>query len=233
MNTHDHTDLDSFDRALLTELRRVAAEGAPAAARRTSRRWAYAGSGVAAAAVAAFGLSTLGSTAAYAVDEEGDGDIVITIRELDDADGLERALAEHGIEAEVDYDSEGIGGVRIESAPDRPEGTGEVGGDVVERRTEAHVRGEEVDEKYARTAPGGAPADHPCGAPGDLPFETELGDDYVITIPADSVIRESDAVLSITTSGVIDDNVAGIQVSYSIGGVDCTFGSATVGTERD
>ena len=55
--------------------------------------------------MAAFGLSTLGSPSAYAVDEQGDGDIVITIHELDDADGLEQALADHGIDADVDYQS--------------------------------------------------------------------------------------------------------------------------------
>jgi hypothetical protein len=232
MNTHDNTDLDTFDRALLTELRQVAAEVAPMPARRTRKGWAYAGSGVAAAAVAAFGLSTLGSPAAYAVDEQRDGDIVITIHELDDADGLERALAEHGIEAEVDYDSEGIGGVTIEGAPDLPEGTGEVGADVIQRRAEQLPDGERgTDEKYSHAIPGELPADHPCGGLEDLPFETALGsDDYVITIPSDSVIHESDVVLKITTSGAIADKVAGIQVAYSIGDVDCAFGSATLGT---
>ena len=121
------SEFDSFDRALLTELRQVAAEPAAARVRRTRKRWAYVGTGVAAAAVTAFGLTSLGSPAAYAVDETGDGDIVITIHELDDADGLEQALADHGIEADVDYQSDGFGsGIAIE-APDGP-GRGRVDG---------------------------------------------------------------------------------------------------------
>lgn len=234
MNTRDNTDLDSFDRALLTELRQVAAEGAPAPARRTRRKWAYAGSGVAAAVVTAFGLSTLGSPAAYAVDEQGDGDVVITIRELDDADGLERALAEHGIEAEVDYDSEGIGGVEIvpddaAELPDPPDGGDPEGGEVIKGKAEVETRYGGVEPDLAEA--GEPPADDLCGGFEQMPFETDLGsDDYVITIPADSVIRESDAVLKITTSGDIADNMAGIEVAYSIGDVDCGFGTASVGS---
>ena len=236
MNTHDDTDLDYFDRALLTELRRVAAEGAPTPARRTRKRWAYAGSGIAAAAVTAFGLSTLGSPAAYAVDEQGDGDIVITIHELDDADGLEQALAEHGIEAEVDYDSEGIGGVEIVGdAPALPEATGGEPA-VIKRKSEVHAESGEpgVDSRIDEAIPGELPADDPCGGFDHLPFETDLGrDDYVITIPADSVIRDSDAVLKITTSGAIADRMAGLEVAFSIGDVDCGFGTASLGTDRD
>jgi hypothetical protein len=52
----------------------------------------------------------------------------------------------------------------------------------------------------------------------------------VITIPADSVLRESDATLRITTSGDVADQVAGLQVAYSIGDVDCGFGTASLGT---
>ena len=241
MNTHDHTDLDSFDRALLTELRQVAAEGAPAPARRTRKRWAYAGSGVAAAAVAAFGLSTLGSPAAYAVDEQGDGDIVITIHELDDADGLERALADHGIEAEVDYDSEGIGGVKIApddaiELPEPPDGTEPDDGEVIKGESEIETRsdgesGTDVGPDLAEA--GEPPADDLCGGFAQMPFETDLGsDDYVITIPADSVIHESDVTLKITTSGDIADRMAGIEVAYSIGDVDCGFGTASLGTKK-
>ena len=64
-----------------------------------------------------------------------------------------------------------------------------------------------------------------------MPFTTELTiDDYLITIPADSVLRESDAVLRITTSGDVEDQVAGLQVAFSVGDVDCVFGTASVGT---
>ena len=39
------SEFDSFDRALLTELRQVAAEPAAAPVRRTRKRWAYVGTG--------------------------------------------------------------------------------------------------------------------------------------------------------------------------------------------
>lgn len=222
---NNNTDLDSFDRALLTELRQVAAEQATAPVRRTRKRWAYAGTGVAAAAVTAFGLSsTLGSPSAYAVDEQGDGDIVITIHELDDADGLEQALSEHGIEADVDYRAgDGQHQVGIDSA-DVPDGSEVQGGDV--RRAKAEVDG---DSEYSQAEPGDPPSDGPCGGLDNMPFDTELSsDDYVITIPSDSVLRESDAVLRITTSGDLDDNMAGIDVAYSIGDVDCGFGTMSM-----
>ncbi len=221
------SEFDSFDRALLTELRQVAAEPAAAPVRRTRKRWAYVGTGVAAAAVTAFGLTSLGSPAAYAVDETGDGDIVITIHELDDADGLEQALADHGIEADVDYQSVGFGsGIAIE-APDGPNADGGPG-EVINGHAEAELEeGAEVDQAI----PGELPANDPCGGFDNMPFTTNLtSDDYVITIPADSVLRETDATLRITTSGDVADQVAGLQVAYSIGDVDCGFGTASLGT---
>jgi hypothetical protein len=220
--TMTDSEFDSFDRALLTELRQVAAEPATAPVRRTRKRWAYAGTGVAAAAVTAFGLTTLGSPSAYAVNEQGDGDIVITIHELDDADGLEQALAEHGIEADVDYRSDGLAGVVID-APDLPEGA-EIEGGVIRGKAEVESGGG-VDQAI----PGQLPANDPCGGFENLPFTSELtSDDYVITIPSDSVLRESDAVLRITTSGDLADNVAGLDVAFSIGDVDCGFGSMSM-----
>jgi len=210
-------ELDSFDRALLTELRQIAAERAGTPARRTRKRWALAGSGVAAAAVTAFGLSTVGSPAAYAVDEQGDGDIVITIHELSDADGLEQALADHGIEADVDYRADAYGPIGVDEL-------GHLDQADVPNGAELHVGGG-----------GEIPEDTPCGDLDHMPFTSELtSDDYVISIPADSVLRDNDAVLRITTSGDVKDQVAGIEVAFSVGGVDCGFGTASMsapGTE--
>lgn len=232
----NHPELDSFDRALLTELRHVAAEGAPAPARRTRKRWALSGAGIAAAAVTALGVTTLGSSAAYAVDETSDGDIVITIRELDDADGLEDALADHGIDAEVDYRADdgpgtvsidpGGPGVPIEPG-DLPDGAEAEDGTF---EAEAEIEGESGTSVSPDLAvPGEPPANDPCGGLDRMPFTTELNsDDYVITIPADSVLMDSDAVLRITTSGDVADQVAGLDVAYSIGDVDCGFGSVEV-----
>jgi len=234
--TMTNPELDSFDRALLTELRQVAAERAATPARRTRTRWALAGSGVAAVAVTAFGLSTLGSPAAYAVDEQGDGDIVITIHELSDADGLEQALADHGIEADVDYQADGGGPHVIEGdpadLPDLPQGAEDGEGGTFEHQAEAETDGQSGTSVEPDLAvPGELPAGDPCGGFDNMPFTSELtSDDYVITIPADSVLRASDAVLRITTSGDVEDQVAGLEVAFSVGDVDCGFGSASVGT---
>jgi hypothetical protein len=229
--TMTNDELDSFDLALLTELRQVATERAAAPVRRTRKRWALAGSGVAAAAVTAFGLTTLGSPSAYAVDEQGDGDIVITIHELDDADGLKRALADHGIEAQVDYQADGtapLGGTGLgmadpSSVPDGAElGQGSA---IDSGSAEVHA-----DGKGGLHVEDGEPpmSDDPCGGLGNMPFDAELrADDYVITIPADSVLRDQDAVLQITTSGDVADQVAGLMVAFSVGDVECGFGTAS------
>ena len=234
--TNDIEPLGSFDRALLTELRHIAAEGAPAPARRTHRRVALAGTGVAALAATVVGVTTLGSTAAaYAVSEDGDGDIVITIRELEDAAGLEQALADHGIDADVDYDASSDDGITIGS-PDDPAGQlGEVptspgggkGGHVV--KGHAHAQAEEGSGTGPSfSGPGPGMADDPCGGPDHMPFETDLSADaYTITIPADSVLLDQDAALRITTSGDIADQLAGLAVAFSVGDVDCGFGTMT------
>jgi hypothetical protein len=225
-------EFDSFDRALLTELRQVAAEAATAPAaktRRTRKRWALAGTGVAAAAVTAFGLTTLGSPTAYAVDETGGGDIVITIHELDDADGLELALADHGIEAEVDYRADSGPHMVSVDPNDPPEGAEEGEGPSLEAGADA---GSEVGPDHA--VEGEPPANDPCGGIDQMPFETELtSEDFVITIPADSVLRDSDAVLRITTSGDVDAQMAGLDVAYSLGDVDCGFGTAMLGSSGE
>lgn len=235
MNQINDTDqLDGFDRALLTELRHVAIEGAPAP-RRARRRLALGGTGVATAAATAVAFTTFGSPAAYAVAENGDGDVVITIRELEDAAGLEEALADHGIEADVDYDASADDGTTIGS-PDDPAGQlGEVpalpdgaeGGHVV--KGDAHAQPEEGSGTGpSLSGPGPGTEDDPCGGPDHLPFETDLsGDAYTITIPADSVLLDQDAALRITTSGDIEDQLAGLAVAFSVGDVDCGFGTMT------
>ena len=48
-----------------------------------------------------------GATPAYAVEQTGDGDVVVTVHRLDDAAGLEKALSAQGVDAEVSYDADG------------------------------------------------------------------------------------------------------------------------------
>jgi hypothetical protein len=62
-----------------------------------------------AAIVGASAPTGLGGSQAYAVTERSDGDVVVTIHRLEDDDGLEQALADHGIVANVTYDPQIIG----------------------------------------------------------------------------------------------------------------------------
>jgi hypothetical protein len=88
-------------------LRHIFTSSEPAVARprATVRRRILASSMAAAAAVAAVvvGSTTVGSSAAFAVEQDGKGDVVVTIHRLTDSAGLEKALGEHGIDAQVTY----------------------------------------------------------------------------------------------------------------------------------
>ncbi len=101
-----HPTLDNFESALLTELRshvteQVAQGPAP---RPVVRRTAAFAAAAAVAAAAVIGMVGLRPDPAFAVARHADGDVVITVMRLSDADGLERALADEGITAEVKYD---------------------------------------------------------------------------------------------------------------------------------
>jgi hypothetical protein len=95
-------DLDAFETRLLVELRREVAEPAPA--QRRTRRALGLAAGVAATAVVGVVLVPgLGTTPAYSVQEGNAGEITVEVNRPEDAAGLERALAEHGIDADVTY----------------------------------------------------------------------------------------------------------------------------------
>jgi hypothetical protein len=106
---HDTAGLDPFEARLLVELRREVAGPtsvrAPVPpARRRTRRVLAATAGVAAAAIVGVVLVPgLGSSAAYSVQEGNAGEVVVEIHRPEDAAGLERALAEHGIASDVTY----------------------------------------------------------------------------------------------------------------------------------
>src|SRR3954454_4099860 len=113
MNSTDQ--LDSFEAALLTELRREVTEQpalAPVPARRPRTRLrlaAIGAAGVAASVVAVFGVGSSGGAPAYAVEKNSSGDVIVTVHRLDDASGLEGALRAKGIDADVSYDADGFG----------------------------------------------------------------------------------------------------------------------------
>ncbi|OLF18517.1 hypothetical protein [Actinophytocola xanthii] len=114
MNTDQR---ERFEDRLLVALREIVAERAAAAPAEVEQpravpvrpvRWrprlALAVGATALGAAAAVVLpSVLGGDSAYAVARQEDGTIRVEIRQVSDAQGLERRLAELGIPAEVDY----------------------------------------------------------------------------------------------------------------------------------
>lgn len=107
MTPQTDSSLDSFETRLLAELRREAADHASAATqapRRTRRRPLAVAAGVAATAVVGVLLVPgLGTTPAYSVSEGNAGEVEVEISRPEDAAGLERALEERGIAADITY----------------------------------------------------------------------------------------------------------------------------------
>lgn len=104
------TQLDSFETELLAELRAaVASRAVPDRApetrrsRRITRRSGLVAAAVAAAAAVVLILPGTLATPAYAVTEGPHGVVEVKVNSLQDAPGLQRALAEHGIKADVQY----------------------------------------------------------------------------------------------------------------------------------
>ena len=100
--------LDTFEQSLLNELRQhVAARAAVRAVPRRRRSVALAAGGLTAAGLAAVALSVATNVvhpgAAYAVDTQPDGDVVVTVHDLSDAGGLQGALADKGVNARITY----------------------------------------------------------------------------------------------------------------------------------
>ena len=91
-----------------TMLRDIVSRPREHARARPARRFAISGALAGAAAVLAVGGLTLrpDASAAYAVEQQSDGDIVVTIHDLSDAEGLVQTLAEHGVTTAVTYDPE-------------------------------------------------------------------------------------------------------------------------------
>jgi hypothetical protein len=218
------TQLDSFETALLAELRREVTElpapvAAPVPMRRPRRlRLAAVGAtGFAACAVAVFGLGSGGGTPAYAVDENGAGDVTVTIHRLDDAAGLEKALADHGIDADVSYDpNQNAGSAMLNSngpggAVPPPPGAAPSGGGLTQHR----------DERGGPVTSGPGPAageDDPCGPIDPAPARLRhLGDDWVLSIPAGSPLQDRHVEIGTGPDGTLSVQYAGKEPGSSCG----------------
>jgi len=96
--------LDSFETALLTRLREHVVEQ-PVARPRFSRPRMLLGAAATLTAAAAMVVVVpgLGSTPAYSVQEGNSGIITVQVHRLEDAEGLEAELAEHGVESDITY----------------------------------------------------------------------------------------------------------------------------------
>jgi hypothetical protein len=220
-----NTNLDSFETALLAELKSVAATGAPDPVRRRGLRVAIGGSVAASlAGIVALGLTVLQPSAAFAVDQTSTGAVVIRIHELSDTQGLEQALADHGIKAVVNYDAGGATG-----APVGPPTGALPPGASLHSSTESGTASASLAGPATDSAGGGAP--DACGF-GDgsnrMPFTSGVeGSDYVITIPAGSPLLQSGRTLDITSSGAVSSGFSGLSVSWTDHGATCGAGTAS------
>jgi len=233
--------LDTFESALLTELRQhVAAhpvhETAPAPAPHRRRRGRLAvGLAVAAAAATAFVVASPGGPGtcpAYAVDQDADGDVVVTIHRLEDSAGLEAALRDHGIDAEVSFQPTDAGDLGITNYVDSEGNVGEgpppAEGGVTDEQEEGgggpglEASGGAVQQ--AKPAEDGQVPDLPdCGLDGADPASlSREGDEWVLRIPADSPLQ--DRAVQITTGEGGD-----LMVSYPGNTPGSYCGVATVG----
>lgn len=112
MNQRPDPTLDSFEVALLSELQahvdQPTVESIPRAIGGSTRwqpgrRWQVAAAASAVVAALALLVPALAPTPAYAVTGRNGGKIHVQVNRLEGAEGLERALAKHGITADITY----------------------------------------------------------------------------------------------------------------------------------
>lgn len=109
MNSQPIAELDSFETALLAELKKSIAAPAAAPATRPQlpagrRRWyVTAAMAVIAAIIAAAVVGVLRPTPAFAVSGRTNGKVTVHVMRLEGAGSLERALAKRGIRADISY----------------------------------------------------------------------------------------------------------------------------------
>ena len=196
--TSPRRELDTFESALLQELRSEVTRSASAPPRsaRGRRRLALGAAAAAVTGVVAVALGAgPGSTPAYAVTEDDAGDVVVTVHELQDAAGLEDALRAHGIDADVTFDDR------------RPEP-----GRVQFPLPEGGIHAPSDHGGPALLGLGG------CGVDLDTPAAKleHPGSDWVLTVPAGSPLMTRPVQIAADGSGdlsviyVVDGSLCGV-----------------------
>lgn len=214
--------MNSFETALLSELRTIVAERTQRRPRRRLagplRRPSFIAvpvgvAGVAAAVVVGVGALS-GATAAYAVATASSGDVVVTINSLSDASGLQSALRADGIDAIVSYDAGGS------STPPIPAGSGAVdGGSSALGRAPAGTGPAPVTSQSTHLGSGSASGSSATGSststvdPAPLEIHLSGNGPDTITIPASDV--NNGYVLHITTSGSAASGLAALQFDWT------------------
>lgn len=105
-----NTQLDPFETALLARLRDHVEQTEPLphdGSRRWPRRLTIAAVAAATVAAVAVGVPGTGTIPAYSVQEGNAGEIVVEVNRPEDATGLEKQLAEHGVRADITYVPDG------------------------------------------------------------------------------------------------------------------------------
>lgn len=150
--TLDRQSLDSFESALLDDLRgQVALQAAaqptpaqPTPARPRRRVLGLSLGGVVAAAVTALGVSTLMPNPAFSVSEHN-GELTVKVNRLEGAENLERELAEHGVTADITFLEPGMGcqADRYTEAEPRKGTSVSIGGEDFEVKLDSGVVGKD------------------------------------------------------------------------------------------
>jgi hypothetical protein len=230
MSMNNDTQLDSYETALLAELRREvserpAPETTAVPVRRPRRRRLIAGGAtvVAASVVAVFGLGAGGGSPAYAVETNSAGDVTVTVHRLDDAAGLENALRAQGIDADVSYDADGIDATYgIDSGGQPSTGDQAPGGDAGASGNLDSQGGSGHTESGPNA---GAPDEGPCDLGADPATLTRQGSDWVLSIPAGSPLQERHVLIGTDRTGALAVQYAGDQPGSTCGMVTMTRGT--------
>ena len=245
---NNDTQLDSFETALLAELRREvsehpAPETTAATIRRPRRRRLLAGGAtvVAASVVAVFGLGAGGGSPAYAVEKNSAGDVIVTVHRLDDSAGLEKALRAQGIDADVRYAADGWGptvgfgpdGLTGGDQPPPSTGNGPITGNGPTTVEGGGVSGQS-DTDGPSLATGGQPTDptlspgdggDPCGLGADPATLTRHRGDWVLRIPSGSPLQDRHVLIGTDPTGALAVQYAGDQPGSACGMVSMTRGT--------